>query len=312
MIYYHSALNKPLNSLGIDISLSDQRAEKLFNYLQHRCQISNFLTPSLDSLTHNDLELVHSKRYMRELLENPVESVQRCYEGYCSKLNQQDAVMVRDKVFLQAYGTYEAMKHAMQYGFVYYLGGGMHHAMRDGGRGFCLINDIAIAIRKLQHEKVVYNVWIIDVDAHKGDGSAEIFNEDPNVKTLSIHMQNGWPLDGREDSRSFISSSIDIPIASGEEGNYLKLLEKGVESLLDNHSKPDLVCVVDGMDGWQEDELESANQLNLSKQQLLERDQYIFTTFKQLEIPQLYVMAGGYGENSWQLYASFIEWSLKV
>ena len=74
----------------------------------------------------------------------------------------------------------------------------MHHAQRAYGDGFCIVNDIVIAIRKLQAEGLVRTAWVIDIDAHKGDGTAAITLGDDSIITLSIHMAQGWPLDGKK------------------------------------------------------------------------------------------------------------------
>lgn len=310
MIFYHPELNKELSRFGITIPLNDKRADKLFCHLKEKIQTNQMLNCSLKSLTLDDLALVHSEKYCDQLRDRPQESVLKCYEGYCSTISSEDAKKIVSKVLLQAYGTYEAMIKSLSYDFVYYLGGGMHHAMKDNGRGFCLIHDIAIAIKKLQRENKVENVWIIDVDAHKGDGTSEIFQNDDRVRTLSIHMSSGWPLDGSEDDRVLVPSTIDIPVEGAS--NYQERLEKGVATLFENFEKPDLVCIVHGMDAWEGDELPGTNSLGLSTTELLKRDKYLFSIFKENELSQLYVMAGGYGKNSWKCYANFIEWALKI
>jgi acetoin utilization deacetylase AcuC-like enzyme len=204
--------------------------------------------------------------------------------------------------------TYESSKAALKSGFSYYLGGGMHHAMSFTGRGFCVINDIAIAIAKMQKENLIKHAWVIDVDAHKGDGTAEIFHQNENVSTMSIHMQKGWPLNSGSDADPwFIPNNIDIGIMPGEEDSYLVKLLAGLLSMENTRPWPDLVILVNGADPFEADELESAKEIKLSKEIMLERDMMLYNFFKDSHIPQSYVMAGGYGKRSWEIYAQFLE-----
>jgi acetoin utilization deacetylase AcuC-like enzyme len=204
---------------------------------------------------------------------------------------------------------------ALKNGFCFYFGGGMHHAQKDYGNGFCLLNDIAIAIRKLQAEKVIKQAWIIDVDAHKGDGTAALTEGDDSVTTLSIHMAKGWPLDqekydsGGKLNPSFIPSDIDIPIDAGEEHLYVTRLKEGLR-MLDSQPTADLAVVLAGADPYEKDELPSAKLLQLSLEQLQERDLLIYDFLQNKSIPTAYLMAGGYGESAWEVYTQFLEWAL--
>lgn len=187
----------------------------------------------------------------------------------------------------------------------------MHHAKLDYGEGFCVVNDLVISIRKLQAEKKIGTVWIIDVDAHKGDGTASLTKDDESIFTLSIHMAKSWPLDGQEfingkPNPSFIPSDMDIPVEEGEDGLYVQKLREGLEKLK-TFKKPDIALVVDGSDPFEEDELPSTKGLKLSLEQMKERDISVYNFLKSQNIPGAYVMAGGYGENSWKVYAQFLE-----
>jgi acetoin utilization deacetylase AcuC-like enzyme len=185
----------------------------------------------------------------------------------------------------------------------------------DHGSGFCLINDIVIAARKLQVENGVRKVWIIDTDAHKGDGTAAITAGDETLSTLSIHMACGWPLDGhatRKDGTSnpaFTPSDIDIPIEAGAESDYNKRLQQGLERLAASESA-DLAIVVSGADPYEKDELPSTSKLNLNLEQLMARDQLVYTFLKEKSIPAAFLMAGGYGEEVWKVSTQFLTWVL--
>jgi acetoin utilization deacetylase AcuC-like enzyme len=147
-------------------------------------------------------------------------------------------------------------------GFCFYLGGGMHHARYDGGSGFCLLNDIMIAARRLQAENRARLIWIVDVDVHKGDGTAELIRfarergelgaarrdgqtgeAGREIFNLSIHMARGWPLDeeslnaarnassGGKDRAPLIPGDVEIPIESGAEDTYIPELGWGLRRL---------------------------------------------------------------------------------
>jgi acetoin utilization deacetylase AcuC-like enzyme len=171
------------------------------------------------------------------------------------------------------------------------------------------------ALRRLQAEARIRNAWVIDVDAHKGDGTAALTAGDDSIATLSIHMAAGWPLDQPQHgpdgqmNPSFIPSTIDIPIAAGEEPVYNSRLKEGLEQLAGT-GPPDLALVVCGADPYELDELPSTAGLRLSLEQLLERDQLVYSFLKTRGIPGAWVMAGGYGRNSWRVYTQFLEWAL--
>ncbi|MDR1444483.1 MAG: histone deacetylase [Treponema sp.] len=210
-------------------------------------------------------------------------------------------------------------------GFCFYLGGGQHHGRYDSGSGFCLLNDVILAARKIQVEGRAALIWIIDVDAHKGDGSAELvkFSRDrgetftgknPEILTLSVHMASGWPLDRESIARAeqgrapLVESDIDIPIAEHEEALYTPRLHGGLGEL-ERRSvgrKPGLAVVVDGVDVYEGDGLPSTKPLALTKEQCLERDWLIFSFLRDRGIPSAWLMAGGYGENAWEPTANFL------
>ncbi len=277
-----------------------------------------------------DLERVHSENYSSALYSEKlanclIESFElKNDDGSFNRYIPEDAESPIEELFNQilgmAAGTYFAANKALETGFCYYLGGGMHHGHKDFGHGFCPINDIVVAARRIQFEKRAKKIWIIDLDAHKGDGTAELTQNDDSIRTFSIHMAAGWPLDTPEyDSNGlynpgYFPSNIDISIKTGEEDSYLTKMKDGLE-LLENLSgsleKPDLAIVLLGADPYIGDELESTNGLNLTEEDMLERDQILFNFLKARKIPSAYTMAGGYGHNSWKIHANYLKWALK-
>lgn len=208
-------------------------------------------------------------------------------------------------------GTYRTGRIALDRGFCHYMGGGAHHGHRDFGHGFCPLNDTAIAIKRLQAENPRLRVWVIDVDAHKGDGTAALFSGDESVFTLSAHMARGWPLDDSipADHPSRIPGDIDIPVESGEEDSYLRRLAEAMEDMK-NRSTADLAFVLAGADPWTGDELPSTSLLNLSMARITERDRMIWDFLKETGVPSAWLTAGGYGEGSWQVHTAFLSWIL--
>lgn len=311
-----------LPEYGIQIPLTDGRIERICELLnQNNIPISrDFNVP----LTREDLEKVHTKEFIQKVFGSEKEKQSVVTETF--ELINQDGTFHRydpssatlplsdliEKVLLQTRGTISAVKEALSSGEAFHLGGGYHHSMSFGGRGFCMLNDIVIAARWSQKNCDTKKIWIIDVDAHKGDGTAELTYNDPTIRTLSIHMKHGWPLDsGSKTDPWFIESDVEIGIEENQEKNYLTLLEDGLirfEKL--DQQKPDLAIIVQGSDPYEKDALPSSGLLRLSKEQMLERDKLVYNFLKSKDIPQAYVMAGGYGEFAWEIYCAFISWIL--
>jgi acetoin utilization deacetylase AcuC-like enzyme len=223
-----------------------------------------------------------------------------------------------DVVMIHVAGTTQACRMALDTGWAFFTGGGLHHGHRDRGTGFCLVNDLVAAVRTLQAEGRIGLAWIVDVDAHKGDGTAAVAAGDDSILTFSIHMARGWPLDDdtarqREgDNPSLIPSDVDIGQEPGEDHLYLPRLADGLERLkqlsLAKHGRvADLVLVVDGADPYEKDELPSTSTMRLTLAQMLERDLMLDKFFTDNKIPSAWVNAGGYGDHVWEVYAQFLE-----
>ncbi|MGA9478477.1 MAG: hypothetical protein WBV21_11895, partial [Desulfobacterales bacterium] len=124
-----------------------------------------------------------------------------------------------------------------------------------------------------------------------------------------------WPLDGpAQDAAgrlnpSFIPSDIDIPVFAGENQLYHVKLEEGLRELA-TRPRPDIAVIVSGADPYEKDELPSTADLRLTLEQLFARDWTVYQFLKKRMIPRAYLMAGGYGEHSWQVYTRFLQWAL--
>jgi acetoin utilization deacetylase AcuC-like enzyme len=330
VILYDHRHPHSLLEFGIAIPVMDSRAAETFSRLCSHPRLSPriaqwHIDAVRERLTREDLLRAHSADYIGRLFSSGLEGeIIRTYELVDDRGNyhRYDPAGARlplsalfDRILLRAAGTVQCARTALKSGFCFYFGGGMHHARWDGGAGFCLVNDLVVALRRLQSEKRMANAWVIDVDAHKGDGTAAITADDASISTLSIHMARGWPLDQPERdpsgrlNPSFIPSTIDIPIESGEEALYIPRLKAGLERLAGT-GRPDLALVVCGADPYELDELPSTSGLRLTLEQLLERDQLVYAFLESLAVPGAWVMSGGYGRNSWRVYTQFLEWAL--
>jgi acetoin utilization deacetylase AcuC-like enzyme len=330
MIIYDKNLKEGLSEFGIEIPIHHSRAARTFEKLKdHEIlgpKIDQWLVSSInETITREDLLRVHSDEYVARLYSNKLEDeIIRTFELIDDKsryyrYNPRKATLPLTQLFerllFKVAGTVQCCRLALAKDFCFAFGGGMHHAKRDYGAGFCIVNDIVIALRKLQAENLIHTALVIDLDAHKGDGTAVLTREDSSITTLSIHMARGWPLDGEAYDHqgrlnpSFVPSDIDIPVAAGEEHLYVAKLQDGLEKLI-GIRPPDLAIVLAGSDPYEKDELPSTGELKLSLEQLKERDILVYHFLKVRGIPRAYVTAGGYGAHAWEVDYQFVEWAL--
>lgn len=180
-----------------------------------------------------------------------------------------------------------------------HLGGGFHHAFPDHGEGFCLYNDVALAIRVLQRERLVTRAAVVDCDVHHGNGTAFIFREDPSVFTLSVHQEHNYPT-------LRPPSSLDVGLADGTgDAEYVRALEGALPQLM--ASRPDLIVYVAGADPFIEDKLGG---LSLTREGLRERDRRVFEAAKDGGVPVAIVLSGGYArrlDDTAAIHAATIE-----
>jgi acetoin utilization deacetylase AcuC-like enzyme len=194
--------------------------------------------------------------------------------------------MVR-AAWLAAGGTIEAARQALAGGIGFNIGGGFHHAFPDHGEGFCAIHDVAIAIRRIQADKLAARAMVVDVDVHHGNGTAAIFAGDPSVFTLSIHQFDNYPSQKPP-------STVDIHLPDGvEDPEYLERLGDAVRAGLRDF-RPDLIMYIAGADPYREDQLGG---LNLTLEGLQARDRLVFGLARERRTPVAVTLAGGYAVN---------------
>ncbi len=240
-----------------------------------------------------DVALVHHREYIRKLKTGTLSYLEilRLEIPYSPELIH--------AVWLCAEGSTLAGRLALEDGAAVNIGGGFHHAFPDHGEGFCVIHDVAIAIRSLQKAKVIETAMTVDCDVHHGNGTAAIFGADPTVYTLSIHQENNYPYPKPP-------SNLDVNLADGvEDDEYLAALEHGLDqSLAALH--PDLIFYLAGADPYREDQLGG---LKLSLDGLERRDRMVYEKARAKKIPFVVTLAGGYArrvEDTIQIHSNTI------
>lgn len=239
-------------------------------------QPEDFVEPPAAS--DDDIALVHHRDYIRKLQTGKLSYMEilRLEIPYSPEL-------VR-AVWLSAGGSILAGRLAIQDRVSVNIGGGFHHAYPDHGEGFCVLNDIAIAIRSLQKNKAIERAMSVDCDVHQGNGTAAIFAGDPSVFTLSIHQENNYPY-----PKPPSSLDINLPDRVDDEG-YLAALGEGLDKAL-REFEPELMIYIAGADPYREDQLGG---LKLTLEGLEERDRLVFEKARAKKIPVAVTFAGGY------------------
>ena len=179
------------------------------------------------------------------------------------------------------------------------LGGGFHHAHRDRGRGFCILNDVAVAIRAQRALGFAGRILVVDLDLHDGDGTRSIFADDPTVHTYSVHNQN-W------DDRPAVETTV-LPLGPGiDDAHYLATLSSTLPALFDRF-RPELVIYLCGADPAADDAL---GDWRVSAAGMLERDQLVTGLARHRHLPLVVTLAGGYGDSAWRYLARYLSWLL--
>ncbi|QXV64409.1 histone deacetylase [Mucilaginibacter sp. 21P] len=183
-----------------------------------------------------------------------------------------------------AQGTINGCYFARQYGVAFNVAGGTHHAGTNWGEGFCMLNDQAIAANYLLDKGLCKSILIIDLDVHQGNGTAQIFENEPRVFTFSMHGDKNFPF--RKER-----SDLDIPLEDGiKDDAYLSLLKDTLPGLISKHN-PDFIFYLSGVDVLSSDKL---GKLSLSKEACKERDRFVLSICKNNGIPVQVSMGGGY------------------
>lgn len=222
--------------------------------------------------------LTHDPIYLQKLKEQTLSAQEQRRIGF----PQSPQLTQRELVITQ--GTIDCCYHAIENGVALNIAGGTHHAFRDRGEGFCLLNDFAVAANYLLQKRLAERIIIIDLDVHQGNGTAAIFQDEPRVFTLSMHGKHNYPFIKEK-------SSLDIDLPDGiEDEAYLQLLSDHLPKVLDEQ-KPQFAFFLSGVDILHTDKF---GKLKISMEGCALRDAYVFRQLKQRNIPCVVSMGGGY------------------
>ncbi len=230
--------------------------------------------------TYDDALRVHTREYMEKLTRGKLS-----YEEILILELPYSKELIKSS-FLCCGGTILAARVALADGVGIHLGGGFHHAFADHGEGFCVLNDIAVALKKLISEKKVKKALVIDCDLHQGNGTASIFANDKNVFTFSIHQENNYPFYKPK-------SNMDIGLPDrAKDKEYIDKLEENIPKIISSF-RPEIILYVAGADPYEHDKI---GNLAVTKRGLLDRDEFIYSQAINYQIPLGVVLAGGYAE----------------
>ncbi len=269
----------------------------------------DFLEP--EPATDEDILLVHMPEYVNKLKTGTLSPREEL---------EMEVPYSRDLVeafWLAAGGSILAARQCLTDGVCISIGGGFHHAFPNHGEGFCMIHDVAVAIRRLQRDDKIRTAMTVDCDVHQGNGTAAIFagtrtESSPlpsgssstlpqagaprtrmrgahgaDVFTISLHQHNNYPL-----YKPFSSIDVDLPDGVGDD-DYLAWLDNALSSGL-RQFEPDLMCYLAGADPYREDQLGG---LSLTIDGLKKRDELVFRVARARNIPVMVTFAGGYAQN---------------
>src|SRR5579863_6823882 len=266
-------------------------------------EAQDFLEPQ--PATDQDILLVHKPEY-----------VQKLKTGTLSAREEMEMEIPYSKDLVRAFwlaagGSILAAQHALKDRIAINIGGGFHHAFPDHGEGFCMIHDVAVAIRRMQRDDQIRTAMTVDCDVHHGNGTAAIFagTRTPNdplpsrsaspmntgklrnahagdVFTISLHQHNNYPV-----HKPLSSIDVDLPDGRGDDA-YLAWLDNALSSGLRQFG-PDLLCYIAGADPYREDQLGG---LSLTIEGLKKRDELVFRVARTRNIPLMVTYAGGYAQ----------------
>lgn len=274
-IAYHPIYKHPL-PLGHRFPMG--KYELIHQQLLHEgtCTLENFFEPEIPNNKY--IFQVHDPEYVSDLLNLTLD--QRIARRIGFPLSER---LIEREIIITD-GTLKASEFALKYGIAMNIAGGTHHAFTNRGEGFCLFNDQAVGARYLLEKQLVNKILIVDLDVHQGNGTAEIFREDPAVFTFSMHGKSNYPFQKEE-------SDLDIPLETGiEDEAYLNILKETLPRLI-LEQEPDFIYYLSGVDVVASDKL---GKLSLTMEGCKERDRFVLQTCKDYEIPVMCSMGGGY------------------
>jgi acetoin utilization deacetylase AcuC-like enzyme len=237
---------------------------------------ADFFAPG--SLDLSKLLAVHSSDYWEKLSNLRLSEREQRVSGFVHSA----ALIQRELCIME--GTRRLAVEALTKKIGFNIAGGTHHAFANRGEGFCLLNDQVIAAHDLLSNHSINKILIIDLDVHQGNGTASMLQNEDRVFTFSMHGRNNYPLQKEQ-------SNVDVELEDGiQDKEYLALLSKNLDDIL-NRFQPDFVFYQCGVDILESDKL---GKLGVSMKGCQERDRIVFDTVRQLHVPVVCTMGGGY------------------
>lgn len=246
---------------------------------QRLAETGNFHFQPAPLAVAGQIGLIHDPDYVQAFLDGclPAEAMRRIGFPWS------EALVLR--TLASVGGTLAAAETALDDGWGGSLAGGTHHAFRAWGSGFCVFNDLAVAIASLRTGGRIRRAAVVDLDVHQGDGTAELFAGEPDVLTLSLHGRNNFPFRKRR-------SRIDVALPDGAgDGEYLAALAEVLPAVF--AFRPEVVFYQGGVDALAEDRL---GRLNLTHAGLARRDRMVMEACRRNGVPFVVTLGGGYAE----------------
>ena len=251
---------------------------ELADYLLKEKVITKFHEP--DPCSFETLKEAHSEKYILDIQNKTLDEKGVKKIGF--PLN--DSVVRRS--FIATGGTVLATKLAINYGIACNTAGGSHHANFEGGAGYCVFNDVAVAAKYLLNKGFANRILIVDLDVQQGNGNSDIFKEDRHVFTFSMHSKSNYPAKKSE-------SDLDVELKDNmEDKEYLDILKFNLNNL--NEENFDFIFYIAGVDIHHEDRL---GKLKITDEGIKLRDQIVIDNFFSKRIPICGVLGGGYNKN---------------
>jgi acetoin utilization deacetylase AcuC-like enzyme len=250
----------------------------LAEYLLKESVVKKFYIPKECSI--KTMQTSHSLEYINHIRNKSLDI----------KLQKKIGFPINDSVsrrsFVATGGTVLASKLALDSKLACNTAGGSHHATFDSGAGYCVFNDVAVAANYLKNKNYAKKILIVDLDVHQGNGNSEIFKNNPNILTFSMHCASNYPAKKSK-------SDIDIELKDQmEDEEYLNILHKNLKEL--NKNKYDFVFYVAGVDIHFEDRL---GKLKITDEGVNKRDQIVIENFYSRNTPLCGVLGGGYNKS---------------
>jgi acetoin utilization deacetylase AcuC-like enzyme len=264
--------------IGDDHKFPINKFGELANYLLEKKIINQFHKPYPCSV--KTLKGAHSQTYINNIINKSLD------QNGVKKIGFPLVDSVVKRSLVATGGTVLASKLALEHQIACNTAGGSHHANFDGGAGYCVFNDVAVAANYLLNKGLVKKILIVDLDVHQGNGNSDIFGNNKNVFTFSMHSKSNYPAKKSK-------SDLDIELEDNtEDQKYIETLKDSIQLL--NRQKFDFVFYIAGVDVHFNDRL---GKLKLSDDGIKKREEIVIGNFFSKKIPICGVLGGGYNKN---------------